>query len=147
MNWKREYKEKLLNIEDAVKNIKPNDYIFTGAFGGRPVAIEEELINQRERLKPLTIAQSTIFGHVKLVEPGMEKYFRYISLFSTKDVREAIKEGRAEYVPCFFSEQPEYIEKYFSPTGPPDVACIQVSSPDDSGSNATSTWRFFYSCE
>jgi len=133
MNWKREYKEKLLNIEDAVKNIKPNDYIFTGAFGGRPVAIEEELINQRERLKPLTIAQSTIFGHVKLVEPGMEKYFRYISLFSTKDVREAIKEGRAEYVPCFFSEQPEYIEKYFSPTGPPDVACIQVSSPDDSG--------------
>jgi len=63
----------------------------------------------------------------------MEKYFRYISLFSTKDVREAIREGRAEYTPCFFSEQPDYIEKHFSPKGVPDVAYTQVSPPDNSG--------------
>ncbi|MBU4349155.1 4-hydroxybutyrate CoA-transferase [bacterium] len=133
MNWQKQYQKKLVDIKEAIKQIQPGNYVYMGAFGGEPLAIEGEIINQRERLKLLTIVQSTIFGHVKLVEPGMEKYFRYISLFSTKDVREAIKEGRAEYVPCFFSEQPNYIEKHFSPTGPPDVACIQVSSPDNSG--------------
>jgi len=91
------------------------------------------LINQRERLKPLNIVQSLIFGHIKFIESGMENYFRYISLFSCKEVKIAIKEGRAEYLPCFFSEQPNYVERYFSPKGAPDVACVQVSPPDESG--------------
>ncbi|MBA7577672.1 butyrate:acetyl-CoA coenzyme A-transferase [subsurface metagenome] len=82
MDWKQKYKEKLLNVENAVKRVKSGDYIFIGAFGGRPKLIEEELINQRERLKPLNIAQSLIFGHIKFIESGMENYFRYISLFS-----------------------------------------------------------------
>jgi len=134
MNWEREYKKKLSNVEDVVNNIKPNDYIFMGAFGGQPMAIEEEIIKQRERLKLLTICQGPVFsGHTRLVEPGMEQFFRYISLFSNKEVKKAIKEKRAEYVPCFFYEQPDYIEKYFSPKGVPDVACIQVSLPDNSG--------------
>ncbi len=133
MKWREKYQEKLLNVEDVVKKIKSGDYVFMGAFGGQSIAIEEELVNQKERLSPLTIVQSTVFGTTKLIEPGMEKYFRYISLFSTKDVREAIKEGRAEYMPCFFSEQPDYIEKHFSPKGVPDVACIQVSPPDNNG--------------
>ena len=133
MNWETHYKKKLLSTKEAIEKIKPGSYIFMGAFGGQPKAIEKELVNQRERLKPLTIIQGTLFSSTELLTPGMEKYFRYISLFSTKDVRIAIKEGRADYVPCFFSEQPEYIEKYFSPKGVPDVACIQVSTPDRSG--------------
>jgi len=131
--WTKEYKNKLLDVKDAVKHIKTGDYVFVGAFGGQPIAIEEELIKQKERLKSLTIVQGTVFGQAKLLKPGLEKYFRYISLFSTKEVRIAIKEGRAEYVPCFFSEQPEYIEKHFSPNGSPDVACVQVSVPDEKG--------------
>ena len=131
--WNKEYKKKLVDVGEAVKQIKPGSYVFMGAFGGEPVALEEEIIKQKERLKPLTITQGTVFGKARLVEHGLEKYFRYISLFSTKDVREAIKEGRAEYVPCFFSEQPDYIEKHFSPKGDPDIACVQISPPDESG--------------
>lgn len=131
--WKKEYKNKFVNVEEAIKNIRSGDYIFMGSFGGQPNLIEEEIVNQKERLKPLTIVQGTIFGITKLVNPGAEKYFRYISLFANKEIRTAIQEGRAEYIPCFFSKQPEYIERYFSPKGVPDVACIQVSSPDESG--------------
>ena len=118
-----------MDVEVAVKHIKTGDCVFVGAFGAQPIKIENELIRQKERLKSLTIVQSTVFGQTNLVTPGLEKYFRFISLFSTRDVRTAIKEGRAEYVPCFFYEQPEYIEKYC----PPDVACIQVSPPDNNG--------------
>jgi len=131
--YNKEYKNKLVDVEVAVKHIKTGGYVFVGAFGGQPLAIEGEIIKQRERLKLLTICQGTVFGHTRLVESGMEQFFRYISLFSNKEVKIAIKEGRAEYVPCFFSEQPEYIEKHFSPKGVPDVACIQVSPPDNSG--------------
>jgi len=133
MDWQKQYQKKLVDIKEAIKQIKPGNYVYMGAFGGQPLAIEGEIIKQRERLKLLTICQGPVFGHTRLVESGMEQFFRYISLFSTKEVKIAIKEGRAEYVPCFFSEQPNYIEKHFSPTGPPDVACIQVSSPDNSG--------------
>jgi len=133
MNWKQKYQKNFISIENAVKNIKPNDYVFIGAFGGQPIAIEKEIIKQKARLKPLTICQGTVFGHTKLIEPVTENFFRYISLFSTKEIKIAIQEKRAEYVPCFFSEQPNYIEKYFSPKGVPDVACIQVSPPDESG--------------
>lgn len=132
--WTNEYKNKLLDVKDAVKHIKTGDYVFAGAFGGQPITIENEIVKQRTRLKPLTICQGPVFGHTtRLIEPGMEGFFHYISLFSTKEVKIAIKEKRAEYVPCFFSEQPDYVEKYFSPKGVPDVACIQVSPPDESG--------------
>jgi 4-hydroxybutyrate CoA-transferase len=133
MNWKTICKNKLLSVKEAVEKIKPKSYVFMGAFGSQPKGIEKELVNQSERLKPLTIVQGTVFGTTALLDPRMKNYFRYISLFSTKEVRIAIKEGRAEYLPCLFSEQPEYIEKYFSPNGGPDVACIQVSPPDNSG--------------
>jgi 4-hydroxybutyrate CoA-transferase len=133
MEWEKSLKNKLLKAEDAVRNIKPNDYVFFGSFGGQPTAIEKELVKQKKTISPLTIVQGSVFGNANLVKPGLEKYFRYISLFSTKEVRIAIAENRAEYVPCFFSKQPEYIKKYFSPEGGLDIACVQLSPPDDRG--------------
>lgn len=133
MNWKEKYKSKLLSAKEAVEKIEPGSYIFIGAFAAQPKAIEKELINQRERLKLLTIVQGPVFGTTELLHPSMKGYFCYVSLFSTKEVRIAIKEGMAEYLPCFFYEQPEYIVKHFSPKGVPDVACIQVSPPDNNG--------------
>jgi 4-hydroxybutyrate CoA-transferase len=60
----------------------------------------------------------------------MERHFRHVSLFSGKNVREAINAGRADYVPIFLSEIPK---TFRSGRIPLDVALIHVSPPDEHG--------------
>lgn len=58
------------------------------------------------------------------------EHFRSVSLYIGANLREAVNEGRADYIPVFIHEAPQlfYKEKII-----PDVALIHVSSPDDRG--------------
>ena len=62
--------------------------------------------------------------------PEHEGRFFSISLFAAAPVREAIADGRADYVPIFLSDIPAL----FTPGRVPlDVALVQLSPPDAHG--------------
>ena len=69
-------------------------------------------------------------GKGEYCEPELAGSFFHKSLFVGASSREAVKDGRGDYIPVFFSEIPKlFCEGYL----PPDVALIHVSPPDKHG--------------
>jgi acyl-CoA hydrolase len=64
------------------------------------------------------------------VRPEFASRFRHTAFFIGPNVREAVQEGRADFLPVFLSEIPELIR---SRRVRVDVALIQVSPPDAHG--------------
>jgi acetyl-CoA hydrolase len=60
----------------------------------------------------------------------MKGHFRHNAFFIGKNVRTAVKEGRADFTPIFLSEIPQLL---LSRQYPIDVAFMQVSPPDEHG--------------
>jgi len=69
-------------------------------------------------------------GSAPYVQPGLEARFRHAAFFIGANVRQAVQEGRADFMPVFLSEIPQLIT---SGRVHIDVALIQVSPPDRLG--------------
>ena len=69
-------------------------------------------------------------GPAPYTRPGLEARFRHVALFIGDNVRKAVQDGRADFVPVFLSEVPRLLG---STRMRVDVALVQVSPPDASG--------------
>jgi acyl-CoA hydrolase len=69
-------------------------------------------------------------GPAPYAAPELSKSFRVNALFAGANVRDAVNEGRADYMPVFLSEIPQLFRAGVLPL---DVALIQVSPPDKHG--------------
>jgi acyl-CoA hydrolase len=69
-------------------------------------------------------------GRAAVMDPKYKASFRMNSLFVSENVRQAVNEGRADYVPIFLSEIPILFKRKILPI---DVALMQVSPPDKHG--------------
>jgi acyl-CoA hydrolase/GNAT superfamily N-acetyltransferase len=69
-------------------------------------------------------------GSSPSVDSKFQTHFRHNTFFVSENIREAVREGRADYTPAYLSDIPIFFN-----TGriPLDVALIQVSPPDDYG--------------
>lgn len=129
MNLKEFYNSKAITAEEAVKKIKSNDRVVTGHAVGEPLELIKAMVNNKEAYENVEIVHMVAMGKGEYVAPGMEKHFRHNALFVGGTTRDAVKEGRADFTPCYFSEVPSL----FKSTLPVDVALIQVSSMDEHG--------------
>jgi acyl-CoA hydrolase len=69
-------------------------------------------------------------GQAPYVAPGRKASFRAVSLFNGAPLREAVAEGRADFVPVFLSDIPHL---FTSGQMPLEVAVLQLSPPDRHG--------------
>jgi acetyl-CoA hydrolase len=69
-------------------------------------------------------------GKARYVEPEMAQHFKHTALFIGNNVRKAVNEGRADFVPVFLSE---ISGLFYSGDIKIDVALIHVSPPDEHG--------------
>jgi acetyl-CoA hydrolase len=76
------------------------------------------------------VAHILTFGSADYADPRYAGSFRHRSLFTGGNVRQAVNEGRADFVPVHLSEIPRLI---YSGIQPVDVALIHVSPPDEHG--------------
>src|SRR3990172_4874852 len=60
----------------------------------------------------------------------MEKHFQHKAFFIGANTRQAVNEGRAEFIPIFLSEVPLLFKDGYIKT---DVALIHLSLPDEHG--------------
>lgn len=95
-----------------------------------PKALIEALVARKDELQNVEIVQLHTEGPAPYAEPDMQGHFRVNSLFVGPNVRQAVQEGRADYVPVFLSEVPALFRNGVLPL---DVALIQVSPPDKHG--------------
>jgi acyl-CoA hydrolase len=90
----------------------------------------EGLVEHGEHLADNDIVHLMTLGPAPYVQPGMENRFRHTAFFIGHNVRAAVAEGRADFMPVFLSEIPALIK---SRRVRIDVAMIQVSLPDRHG--------------
>jgi 4-hydroxybutyrate CoA-transferase len=130
MGWKNLYSSKLTTVDDAVSVIKNEDNIFISANAATPVALINAIARRKNDLLGVTVHHVLLLGDDPLSELGMEDHFRHNSLFVGPADREAIREGRSDYVPVFLSDIPSLFQERIIPL---DVAFIHLSPPDEHG--------------
>jgi len=129
-DWRERLAAKVCTAEQAVRLLPPGRRILIGSGAGEPNQLVEAMVHSADQLADNEIVHLMTLGTAPYVQPGMERRFRHTAFFIGANVREAIRCGRADYMPVFLSEIPLLIT---SRRVPIDAALIQVSPPDVHG--------------
>jgi 4-hydroxybutyrate CoA-transferase len=127
--WQRDYQQKLTTAAEAVKVVKSGDRIVFSHACGEPRVLPRELMKRAEELGDVQIIHQVPMGEALYCRPEYARCFRHIALFAGGPTREAIWEGRGDYLPRFNSEIPSLFDSQW----PIDVAMVTVSPPDRHG--------------
>jgi acyl-CoA hydrolase/ribosomal protein S18 acetylase RimI-like enzyme len=129
-DWQKRFAAKVCPPEEAIRAIRPGRRIFIGSGAGEPARLVEAMVTRGRHLADNEIVHLMTLGRAPYVEPGMESRFRHTAFFIGDNVRRAVQEGRADFMPVFLSEIPHLIRSRRIGI---DVALIQVSPPDVHG--------------
>ncbi len=132
MNWLEEYRKKIGSPAEAVAVVKSSQRLYVSGNAATPFVLLEALAQRKTELADVQVIHVLLLGKGRedpLSRPEMEGHFRHNSLFVGPADREAVKTGRADYIPIFLSEIPDLLRKDL----PIDVALIHTSPPDEHG--------------
>lgn len=130
MSWIDQYRSKIKTAKEALACVRSGMRVFVHSNCGEPEALVEALVARAPWLNDVEVLHLITFGVAPYCAPEMAGHFRHNALFMGGNVRQAVNEGRADYVPIFLSE----IEALFeSDDIPIDVALIHVTPPDAHG--------------
>jgi acetyl-CoA hydrolase len=118
------------SAEEAVKLVRSGDHVWLHAGCNNPEELVKALVARAGELHDVEVVHLLTFGAADHVDPRYAGSFRHRGLFIGPNVRQAVNEGRADWVPVFLSEIPGLIR---SRSIPIDVAFIQISPPDEHG--------------
>ncbi|WPC42292.1 acetyl-CoA hydrolase/transferase family protein [Clostridium sp. JS66] len=130
MDWKKLYKSKLVSAKEAVSNIKSNSRVVVSIAVAEPTELIDALVANKENYENVEVVHMVDMGKSEYAQEGMEKYFKYNSIFVGASTKDAVNSGRSDFTPCCFYELPRLFEEGYLPV---DVVLIQVSKPDKHG--------------
>jgi len=130
MPWVDDYKKKLVSAEEAVAEIESHNRVYISGNAATPYVLMKTLALRKDELEDVELVHVLLIGKDPLSQPEMEGHFRHNSLFVGPADREAINEGRADYVPIFLHQIPNL---FYSGQMPIDVAMLHLSPPDEHG--------------
>ncbi|MEE8399783.1 MAG: acetyl-CoA hydrolase/transferase C-terminal domain-containing protein, partial [Desulfobacterales bacterium] len=126
-----DYQEKITTAEAAVASIRSGDHVFVGTACATPSRLVHALEASQRRLKDVQLIHFIADDVYPQTEDGeLTTRFQHKVFFVGMDDREAIKQGKANYIPIPISQLPRLIE---SGRIPIDVALIQTTPPDGHG--------------
>jgi 4-hydroxybutyrate CoA-transferase len=130
MHWLETYRRKVTTAEQAVRCVRSGDHVWIHAGCCNPEELVRAMVARADELSGVEVCHLLTFGCADYVQPRYARSFRHRALFTGANVREAVQEGRADFVPIHLSEVPRLIL-----TGKQrvDVALIHVSLPDEHG--------------
>ncbi len=127
--WLDSYRRKRCTAQEAVREIRSNSTVYIHPGCAEPEKLVAAMVDRAEELRNVNVIHLLTRGKAEYVRPEMEGRFRHVAFFAGANVREAINEGRADFIPVFLSE----VESLFGTAFPIDVALIHVSPPDEHG--------------
>jgi acyl-CoA hydrolase len=119
-----------VKAEEAVSVIKSGDRVFIHSIAAAPRLLIEAMTARAGELSVVEVVSLHTEGAAPYAAPELARSFRVNSLFVASNVRQAVQEGRADYLPVFLSEVPQLFRRGVLPL---DVALVQVSPPDRHG--------------
>lgn len=116
--------------KEALAVIESNNRIYIHGSAHTPTYLLKNLVLEADRLQNVEIVSISLYGDLHVDKPPFKDNFHFNSLFVSASIRNAVKEGYADYVPVFLSEIPELFKQHILPI---DVAIVHVSPPDIHG--------------
>ena len=120
----------IVSPEKAVAAVQSGNRIFIHSVAAAPRRLIEALTARAPSLRVVEIVQLHTEGDAPYAAPEMAPSFRVNSVFVGPNMRRAVQEGRADYLPVFLSEVPKLFRSGLLGL---DVALVQVSPPDRHG--------------
>jgi len=130
MRWIEHYRSRVKSAEEALAVVKSGDRVHVHQGCSEPEELVRALLNRAPELRDVEIIHLATMGIAEYARPEYEGCFRHVAFFIGSNVRAAVQEARADYIPIFLSE----IEGLFkSGIMPIDVALLHCTPPDDYG--------------
>ena len=120
----------ILSAPEAVACIRSGQQLFVQGGAATPTALLVALTARASELTDVGVVHFHTEGPAPHLAPEMAGRFRHRALFIGANAREAVNEGRADYVPVFLSDVPELFSTGVLPL---DAALINVTPPDAHG--------------
>lgn len=121
---------KLTTAAQAVQRIKSGDRVFIHGVAAAPRVLIEAMTARADELRNVEIVHLHTEGPAPYSLPEHAENFRVNAFFIGANMRPAVNEGRADYIPVFLSEIPALFRKNVLPI---DVALVNLSPPDKHG--------------
>jgi acyl-CoA hydrolase len=124
------FQEKYTTADDAVKLINSGDRVFVHSVAAAPQPLIDAMTERAPELENVEVIHLHTEGDAPYVQPEYSDTFHTNALFVGSNVRKAVNEGSADYLPIFLSEVPGLFRRDILPI---DMALVQVSPPDKHG--------------
>ena len=125
-----DYRKRIVEPQEAVKAIKSGDRVWIHPGTATPTRLVEAMTARGPELEDVEVVHLLHFGPAGYAEPEMEGHFRANNFFIGANVRRAVNEGRADFIPIFLSEVPRLFHRGEMEI---DVALLHLSPPDEHG--------------
>ncbi len=125
MSWK----SRAVTPAEVVAPVQSSNRLFLhGACATSPCLMQA--LADRTDLEAVELYHIHLNGALPTADPSMEGRFRHICLFTGGNLRAAVAEGRADFIPIFLSDIPWLFQ---SGKVALDAALVQLSPPDQHG--------------
>jgi acyl-CoA hydrolase len=121
---------RIVSPAEAVAGIKSGDQIWLHAAAATPSVLLDALVARAPELHDVKVVHFHCEGPGPHLAPEMAGHFFHRALFIGPNARQAVNEGRAEYIPAFLSDSPTLLRRRIIPL---DAVLINVSPPDKHG--------------
>ncbi len=119
-----------VSAQQAVALIQSGQRVFVQGAAAAPHVLLQALVERAPELRNVEMVHLHLEGAAPHAAPELRNSFRINALFVGANIRAAVAEGRADYLPVFLSEAPALFRQRILPL---DVALIHVSPPDSHG--------------
>lgn len=116
--------------EEAVTCINSGDRVYIHSVAAAPRPLIDAMVARAPELRDVEIVQLHTEGEAAYAKAECADSFYTNALFVGPNLRKAVNEGNADYLPVFLSEVPHLFRRGILPL---DVAMVQVSPPDRHG--------------
>lgn len=130
MNWMEIYRSRVTTAEEAVAGIRSGDRVWVHPGCNTPKLLIDAMVARAPDLENVEVIHILTLAEAPYAAPGMEPHFRHRALFTGGNVRQAVNDGRADFVPIHLHEVPNLIT---SGRVSVDAALIHISPPDEHG--------------
>ncbi|MBP2647375.1 MAG: 4-hydroxybutyrate coenzyme transferase [Gemmatimonadetes bacterium] len=119
-----------MTADEAVKLVRSHTRVFVHGGAATPSVLLDALVRRAGELEQVETVHLHLEGDAPHVRPEFAKSFRANAFFCGANLRAAVAERRADYLPVFLSEIPLLFRNGVLPL---DVALLHVSPPDEHG--------------
>ncbi|WP_026895261.1 acetyl-CoA hydrolase/transferase family protein [Clostridiisalibacter paucivorans] len=129
MNWKDEYKSRLVSLEEAASVIKSNDRIWYPPCASAPRDIINAITKRYKELENVTMYTCLILYPFDYLKPEYKGHIHHFTTFMGPFERKYYPMGNVEYTSYQFSHTDWLTRNVIKP----NVLLIEVSPPDEQG--------------